>query len=124
MDQIFITNLRCRGILGVNPDEREKIREIVVNLTLFVDTQRAGKSDDIADTVSYSTIAKKVMAHVESAARFTVEALAADVAQLCLAETGVQKVRVRVDKPGAVRFAESVGVEIERWPAVDSPGVA
>jgi dihydroneopterin aldolase len=54
------------------------------------------------------------MLHAESAGRLTVEALATDLARLCLQEPGVQKVRVRVEKPGAVRFARSVGVEIER----------
>jgi FolB domain-containing protein len=59
-------------------------------------------------------MSKKVLAHAESANRETVEALANDLAKLCLKENGVQKVVVRVEKPGAVRFAESVGVEIER----------
>ena len=55
-----------------------------------------------------------MLAHAESAARFTVEALANDLAKICLAEKNVQRVLVRVEKPGAVRFAKSVGVEIER----------
>jgi FolB domain-containing protein len=114
MDQVLINNLRCRGIIGINPDEREKTQEILLNIVLFADLRKSGVSDDIADCVNYRTIAKKLQAHAESAARFTVEALAADLAKLCLAEPGVIKVRVRVEKPGAVRFAESVGVEIER----------
>jgi FolB domain-containing protein len=114
MDQVLIKNLRCRGIIGINPDEREKTQEILLNIVLFADLRKAGESDDIADCVNYRTVAKKAQAHAESAARFTVEALAADLAKLCLAEPGVIKVRVRVEKPGAVRFAESVGVEIER----------
>ncbi len=59
-------------------------------------------------------IAKKVQAHSKSAGRLTVEALAADLARICLEEAGVEKVIVRVEKPGAVRFSRSVGVEIER----------
>jgi FolB domain-containing protein len=114
MDQIIIKNLLCRGIIGINPDEREKKQDILLNLTLFADLQKSGASDDIADCVNYRTIAKKAQTHAETAERYTVEALAADLAGLCLAEPGVQKVRVRVEKPGAVRFTESVGVEIER----------
>ena len=60
---------------------------------------------------------KKIIEHVESTGRFTVEALAADVARLCLETRGVQRARVRVEKPGALRFARSVGVEIERTAA-------
>ena len=59
-------------------------------------------------------VAKKVRAHAETARRLTVEALAADLTQLCLEVPGVARVRVRVEKPGAVRFSRSVGVEIER----------
>jgi FolB domain-containing protein len=114
MDQVFISDLVVRGIIGINDWEREKPQEIIININLFGDLQRAGETDDIADTINYRTVAKKVQAHAESAARLTVEALAADIARLCLEEPGVQKVRVRVEKPRAVRFSRSVGVEIER----------
>jgi dihydroneopterin aldolase len=59
-------------------------------------------------------MSKKIQAHAESVARLTVEALANDLARICLEDKGVQKVILRVEKPGAVRFAKSVGVEIER----------
>jgi FolB domain-containing protein len=114
MDKIFIKDLSARGIIGVNDWEREKLQEILINVTLFVDTRQAGQADDIQATVSYSKVAKKLLAHAQSAQRFTVEALAQDLADLCLAEPGVERVQVRVEKPGAVRFARSVGVEIER----------
>ncbi len=114
MDQILIKDLVARGIIGVNDGEREKPQEILINIILFADLRKAGESDDLNDTVNYRIIAKKALAHAESAHRFTVEALAADLARICLADPGVQKVRVRVEKPGAVRFSRSVGVEIER----------
>lgn len=114
MDQILIKDLVARGIIGVYPHEREKPQEILINITLFADLRKAGESDDLNDTVSYRTIAKSVLAHAESAKRYTVEALAADIARICLAEPGVERARVRVEKPGAVRFSRSVGVEIER----------
>jgi FolB domain-containing protein len=72
------------------------------------------RSDNLEDSVNYRTITKRVLEHAETAARLTVEALAADLARLCLEDPGVKKVRVRVEKPGAVRFSRSVGVEIER----------
>ncbi len=114
MDKVFIRNLRARGIIGVNDWERRQPQEILINIVLFTDNRAAEASDEIGDCVNYRTVAKKVLAHAESAARFTVEALAGDIARLCLEEPGVQRVQVRVEKPGAVRFAESVGVEIER----------
>jgi FolB domain-containing protein len=117
MDQVFIKDLVVRGIIGVNGWEREQLQEILINIILFADLHRAGDSDTIQDTVNYRTVAKKVLAHAETAERQTVEALAADIARLCLEEPSVQKVRVRVEKPGAVRFSTSVGVEIERGKA-------
>jgi len=113
-DLIVIKDLLLRGIIGVNDWEREVEQDILVNITLTADLSRAGQTDDLADTVNYRTVAKKIIAHVEGTQRFTLEALAADIAAICLAEPGVRRARVRVEKPGALRFARSVGVEIER----------
>jgi FolB domain-containing protein len=116
-DRIIIRDLLARGVLGINDWEREQPQDILVNLTLFADLRRAASSDDIAETVNYRTITKVILAHVETSARYTVEALAGDIARLCLGQPGVVRVRVRVEKPGALRFARSVGVEIERTEA-------
>jgi len=114
MDHVFINDLTARGIIGINDWEREKPQEILINIVLSANLHKAGNSDDIQDSVNYRTIAKKVLTHSETAQRQTVEALAADIARLCLEEPGVQKVRVRLEKPSALRFSRSVGVEIER----------
>ncbi len=114
MDEIFIKDLLVRGVIGVNEDERKAPQDILINITLFTDARQAGVSDRLTDSVNYRTVTKKVFAYTENAKRFTVEALATDIAKLCLDEPGVETVRVRVEKPGAVRFARSVGVEIER----------
>lgn len=114
MDQIFIRDLLVRGVIGVSDYERSDRQDIVINIVLFVDTTTAGKTDQVEDSVNYRTVAKKIIAHVELTARYTVEALAADLSEICLKEDGVERARVRVEKPGAVRFSKSVGVEIER----------
>ena len=119
MDKVIIKDLVARGIIGVNDWEREKPQEILINITVFTDTRRAAKSDDLADCVDYRALAKKAQTHAETAARLTVEALANDLADICLGEKGVERAIVRVEKPGAVRFSKSVGVEVER---TKSPG--
>ena len=86
----------------------------MINVEIFADLKKAGASDELADTVNYSSTAKKILAYAETAQRLTVEALAADIARICLDIPNVLKVKVRVEKPGAVRFTGSVGVEIER----------
>ena len=114
MDKVIIKDLLARGIIGVNSWEREQPQDILINIVVLTDTRRSGVTDDIEDCVNYRTLAKKTQAHAEKAARFTVEALANDLAKICLQENGVERVIVRVEKPGAVRFSSSVGVEIER----------
>ncbi len=114
MDHIIVKDLLVRGIIGVSDRERAQPQNILINITLHTDIHEAGESDDIHRSVNYRTVAKKIIAYVEHSARYTVEALATDIARLCLEERGVMRVCVRVEKPGAVRFAKSVGVEIER----------
>jgi FolB domain-containing protein len=114
MDKVIIQDLLVRGIIGVNDWERKRAQDILINLTLFTDTRRAAETDSIVDCVDYSKMSKRLQAHAESAERKTVEALANDLAKICLEDKGVQRVVLRVEKPGAVRFSRSVGVEIER----------
>lgn len=114
MDQIFIKDLLIRGVIGISESERKSPQDILINVTIFTDTRKAGVTDNVEDSVNYRTISKKILAYIENVSRYTVEALAADIANLCLEEKGVESVRVRVEKPGAARFSKSVGVEIER----------
>ncbi|HEY6871296.1 MAG TPA: dihydroneopterin aldolase [Geobacteraceae bacterium] len=114
-DEILIEDLLVRTIIGLNGDERHDRQDVLVNLSLFVDTRPAGESDDIADApVNYRTLTKKVIAAAEGASFHLLERLAAEIAAVCLAEPGVERVRVSAAKPGALRFARSVAVVIER----------
>ncbi len=114
MDKVFIKNIHARGIIGIRDWERVKSQDILINLDLYTAVRREAAADDISETVDYSKVTKKVIQHAETAKRFTVEALAEDIAQICLEDPKVLKATVRVEKPGAVRFTQSVGVEIER----------
>ncbi len=114
MDKVIIKDLLVRGIIGINDWEREQPQDILINIIVFTDTRRAAQTDDIADCVDYKTLAKAVAHHAETAKRLTVEALANDISKICLDRPGVERAIVRVEKPGAVRFAASVGVEVER----------
>jgi FolB domain-containing protein len=113
-DQIHIKDLSLRTIIGINEEERRDRQDVLINITLFADTRAAGASDDISGAVNYRTIAKQVITMVESSRFFLVEKMAAEIASICLDDARVERVRVRVEKPGALRFARSVGVEIER----------
>lgn len=114
MDVIEIKDLLLRTIVGVNAEERVNRQDVLINLALFVDTRSAGESDAIEQTVDYKRITKRVIETVERSQFYLVEKLAAEIAALCLEDPRVLRVRVSVEKPGAVRFARSVGVTIER----------
>jgi FolB domain-containing protein len=114
MDKVFIKDLLIRGVIGISEKERSQPQDIIVNAVIFTDVLKGGSSDNINDCVNYRTVAKAILAHVEKTPRYTVEALATDIAGICLGFEGVQKIKVKVEKPGAVRFSKSVGVEIVR----------
>jgi FolB domain-containing protein len=114
VDRIRITDLRARCIIGVNEDERTEKQDVTLNLSIYSDLRKAGRSDKFEDAVDYSLIKKRVLSLVESSNYHLLEALAEAVADTCLNTPGVIKVRVRVDKPSALRFARSVAVEILR----------
>lgn len=115
MDRIIIKDLLVRGILGINPEEREKLQDILINVVLYVDVRDAAATDAIEDAVNYKSITKRIIDHVEASSDFLVEKLVTDLARLILCENEqVERVQVRVEKPGALRFARSVGIEIER----------
>jgi dihydroneopterin aldolase/D-erythro-7,8-dihydroneopterin triphosphate epimerase len=113
-DQIQIKDLHLRTIIGINEEERCDRQDVLINLVLYTDTRAAGRSDDVADAVNYRTLTKRIIELVESAQFYLVEKLAAEIAALCLQEPHVERVNVTVEKPGALRFARSVGVTIER----------
>lgn len=113
-DRILIKDLLLRCIIGIHDWEREKKQDVLVNIELEADCGPAGKSDDFKDAVDYRALTKAVIALIETSDFFLVERMAEEIASLCLEDPRVEVARVRVEKPGALRFARSVGVEVER----------
>jgi D-erythro-7,8-dihydroneopterin triphosphate epimerase len=114
LDKLHIRDLILRCIIGLNDWEREKKQDVLINITLYADLTAACQSDRIEDTVDYKTIKQKVVDMVESSSYMLVEGLAQHIADICLENPKVQRVKVMIDKTGALRFARSVGVEIMR----------
>jgi D-erythro-7,8-dihydroneopterin triphosphate epimerase len=114
MDRIIITDLQTRCIVGVNEEERREKQDVTINLSIYGDFRTAGRTDRFEDAVDYRGLKKRVLALVENSKYLLLEALVEAVASECLATPRVRKVQVRIDKPSALRFARSVGVEIER----------
>jgi FolB domain-containing protein len=124
LDRIHIRGLLVRCIVGVYPEERQEKQDVNIEITLYADLRAACKSDRIEDTADYKTIKKKVVAAAEQSSFFLVERLAERIAEVCLEDPRVLRVRVLVEKPGALRFARAVAVEIHRERENDGSAVA
>ena len=114
LDRLHIKDLLLRCVVGVNDEERRDKQDVIINITLYVDLAVPCRSDRIEETVDYKAIKKRVIGMIESSSFFLVEALAEAIAAICLESVMVEAVDVSVEKPGALRFARSVGVEITR----------
>ncbi len=114
-DKIHIRDLVVRCIIGIEPIERKEKQDVVINITLFTNIQKASKTDNIADTIDYKKIKKNVLSFVENSSFYLLETLAEEIARICLIDDKVKGVNIIVDKPGALRFARSVAVEITRF---------
>jgi FolB domain-containing protein len=114
MDRILISDLLVRCIIGVRDEERRDKQDVLINLSLSADLRKAGKSDRLEDSVDYRALTKQILSMAESSQFHLVEALAQAVADICLEHPSVQEATVKVEKPGALRFARNVGIEIVR----------
>lgn len=123
-DLITIEGLRLRCVIGCKAEERRDRSDVVIDLTVAAGAAAAGDSDDLADAWDYRAAAKAVIAGVESSQCFTVEALATRIARIIVCDRRAPWARITVRKPGALRFADTVGVVIERTPADFGPGEA
>lgn len=116
MDIIEIDNLRLRCVIGFSEHERKDKQDVVISLRIGTDMRKAGESDNPDDAFNYRTVTKAIIQHVEASQYLLVEKLAAEIARICVVDHHAPYVQVRVHKPGALRFSDSVGVVIERRP--------
>ena len=121
-DRIFLHGLTTECIIGFIDWERRVKQTVVLDIELPVDCRRAASSDEVADTLDYKKVAKRVLAFIGASEFKLVETLAHRVALLILEEFAVEWVRVALNKPGAIRNSRDVGVVIERARADLAPG--
>lgn len=114
MDTVFIKDLDIETVIGIYDWER-KIRQTVrLNLEMKSDIAKAAATDHIDDALDYKAVAKRLIDFVEASNFQLVETLAERCAEIILTEFPVARVRLELDKPGAVTGSRSVGVRIER----------
>lgn len=113
-DRIFLHGLAVDCIIGFIEWERRVKQTIVIDVEMPVDCARAAQSDEVADTLDYKKVAKRIIAYVEGSEFKLVETLAHKLALLIIGEFGVEWVRLSVNKPGAIRGSKDVGVAVLR----------
>lgn len=111
---IHINDLLARCILGVTDEERREKQDVVINLAITADLSAGAATDDLSQTLDYRALKKRVFSYVENSRFQLLETLVAHVADLCLEVPLVESVRVRIEKPSALRYARSVAIELTK----------
>jgi 7,8-dihydroneopterin aldolase/epimerase/oxygenase len=114
MDKVFIEGLEIPALIGIYDWERRIRQTLVFDLEMGFDNRKPAATDDIEHTLNYKAVSKRLIAFVEASDFGLVETLAERCAAIVLEEFGVQWLRLKLSKPGAVRGARAVGVIIER----------
>ncbi|MEM7195631.1 MAG: dihydroneopterin triphosphate 2'-epimerase [Pseudomonadota bacterium] len=109
---IRIQNLRLRTFIGFNPEEREKQQDVVINIQIEYSINPLALADSVDDALNYKTITKRIIAHVEQGRFLLLEKLVGDVLEICSAPNDVTRAEVTIDKPHALRFADSVSLTL------------
>jgi FolB domain-containing protein len=109
---IRLKNLRLRTIIGVNPWERTEKQAVIVSVEVEFDGSRAAISDKLEDTIDYRFISNRIIEHVENSQYELIEALAGNLLRIIMEEPRIMRARVEVDKPNAIRSADSTSVEV------------
>jgi len=119
--RIGVTNLGIYTIIGINRIERIIPQKVLINLQFDADTGRSSRTDSIDDTVNYRTLVKTIIREVRQARFNLLEKLADHILNIIKRDERIVKALVRVDKPGALRYAKSVYIEVAYDRASDQP---
>ena len=114
MDIIYLHGLKIDATIGIWDWEKAIKQTVVIDLDMGADIRKAASSDDVKDTLNYKAVAKRVQEFVEESSFELVETLSEKIAEIILNEFDVPWVRVKLNKPGAIRGSRDVGVLIER----------
>ena len=113
-DVIEIEGLDLRTVIGIFDFERDRRQDVSISLQIETDIRPAAQSDAIGDALDYKRVTKRVIELVEASSFFLIETLVERVATCVLEEPRASRVTVRIDKPGALRYARTVGIRITR----------
>jgi FolB domain-containing protein len=107
-----INGLAAYCVIGANEWERNIKQKVIIDVNLWVGEEEALHSDKLEDAVNYKKLKDDILQFVSASSYHLIEALAYNVAKLCLKENKVNKVKVKVSKPGSISYAEGAAFEI------------
>ena len=110
---INIRNLRLRTLIGFNHDEKTKKQDVVLNIEIHYAIAESVLQDQVDEALDYKKITKRIISHVEEGQFLLLEKLASDVLGICSNHPSVQSSSVTIDKPHALRFADSVSLTLK-----------
>ena len=114
--EINVSRLRLRTFIGFNEDERRKKQDVVIDLMIRYRLRDGVFEDQVADALDYKVVTKAVIDLVENGRFLLLEKLVADILAVCSEHPDVTFSRVTVDKPHALRFADSVSLTLDYRP--------
>jgi D-erythro-7,8-dihydroneopterin triphosphate epimerase len=112
MARIRVKDLRVRTYIGIKEEEILNKQDVLINLTILYPSQEAVQVNDIEHALNYRTITKAIIAHVEENRFALLERLTQEILDLVMANPSVRYAEVEVDKPHALRYAESVSITL------------
>lgn len=112
MARIRVKDLRLRTFIGIKEEEILNKQDVLINLTILYPARDAVQGNDIDQALNYRTITKAIIRHVEENRFALLERLTQEILDLVMAHPSVQYAEVEVDKPHALRFAESVSITL------------
>ena len=114
MDRIFLSEMKIETTVGIWEWEKRIKQQVIIDIEMSADIKKAAATDQIEDTLNYKAVAKSVRKLVEESSFQLVESMAEKISELVIGEHNVSWVRVKVNKPGAIRGSKGVGIIIER----------
>ena len=112
MARIRVKDLRLRTYIGIKEEEINNKQDVLINLTILYPAVDAVRDNDIDHALNYRTITKAIIAHVEGNRFALLERLTQEILDLVMSHESVRYAEVEVDKPHALRFAESVSITL------------
>ena len=114
MDRIFLSEMKIETTVGIWEWEKRIKQQVIIDIEMSADIKKAAATDQIEDTLNYKAVAKSVRKLVEESSFQLVETMAEKISELVIGEHNVSWVRIKVNKPGAIRGSKGVGIIIER----------